>query len=181
MENKLDVELFEFGNESRLKVAAQVQNIENKIILRATISGDLSNIDFPIVSQTPRRMHGLWEIGVFEIFVSGKGSAYTEYNFGFNRHYEIFSFLDYRQHQTPPPSIDNPPKITVETKDGAFTLHVELSEDIVSDNLFSIAAAIKLKNGSVLYFANAHCGDKADFHLERARTLRMPRKILYKQ
>jgi hypothetical protein len=169
----LKIELFDFNNESHLKVNAKVQNIENKTVLLANISGNLSDIDFPKISHPPKREYGLWTTGCLEIFVSGKGASYTEYNFGFNQNYEMFTLTDYREYQDPP-KITITPKITIDIKDGLFTQRVELPKNIISDNPFSITAAIKLKNGSALYFANKHCGEKADFHLEGARVLRMP-------
>jgi len=166
------IELAEFENKSDLKVGVQIQNIADKTKFSAKILGDLSSIDFPKISSISERKNELWTIGCFEIFVSGKGNAYTEYNLGFDQNWEVFSFSNYRAEQSHP-QIKIPPKITCKTENRVFTQVVEFDENIINGNLFSITAVVKLSNGGFLYFANRHCGQQADFHIESARILKL--------
>lgn len=160
------VNLTDFGNKSPLKVAVEI----DKTGLVAKISGDISEIDFPTISNVPTRQNELWTIGCFEIFISQDGDSYNEYNFGFNQNWECFNFLSYRKNQSRP-HVAAPPKITCEITQNLFTQKVEFAENIISENLFSVTAAIKLKNGDFLYFANKHCGENADFHIAEARVV----------
>jgi hypothetical protein len=169
---ELSVDLLEFYKKAELKLTVKVQVVENRTLFTANISGDLETINFPEISQNPVREHGLWEIGCFELFVNGEGNSYTEYNFGFSRNYEIIDFTNYRLGQARP-EINNPPKIVCEFRGDEFVQVVEFSENIISDNLFSLTAVVKLKDGAFLYFANRHCGKEANFHLESARELRL--------
>jgi len=166
------IELAEFENKSDLKICVQIQKIADKTKFSAKISGDLSCVDFPKISDTSARKNELWTIGCFEIFVGGKDNAYTEYNLGFDQNWELFSFSDYRVGQSRS-QVEISPKIVCETENGVFTQTVEFCEDIINGNLFSITAVIKLSNGSFLYFANKHCGQKPDFHLKSARILKL--------
>jgi len=163
------IELTEFSGESALKITAEIQN---KTRLLAEISGDLSIIDFPEISPIPARKNGLWTIGCFEMFISKNGNSYTEYNFGFDENWECFEFSDYRTAKPQALEIVEP-KITCKTENDKFTQIVEFQKDIISKNFFSITAAIKLKNGDFLYFANKHCGQNPDFHLKSARSLKL--------
>lgn len=166
------IELTEFENESDLKIGVQIQNAAGKTKLSAKIFGDVSRVDFPKISNSAARKNELWNIGCFEIFVGGKDNAYTEYNLGFDQNWEVFSFSDYRSGQIRP-QIENPPKIICEIEDGIFTQVAEFYEDIIGGNLFSITAVVKLSDGNFLYFADKHCGQKPDFHLKTARTLKL--------
>ena len=163
-----NIELVEFENKSNLKVTVEIQSTVGKTLFSASISGDLSDIDFPEISQIPTRKNELWTTGCFEIFVSKTGNSYAEYNLGFDGNWECFNFSDYRANQSRP-QVGAPPKITCTITGDLFTQIVEFQEDIISQNSFSITAVIKLKSGDFLYFANKHCGEKPDFHLEAAR------------
>lgn len=162
------IELTEFFGNSKLKITVKIQN---KTKFFTQITGDLSIMNFPEISSIPTRKNELWTIGCFEFFISKKDNSYTEYNFGFCTNWECFEFDDYKQNQTRPQII--PPKITCKTEEDKFIQIIEFQEDIISENLFSITAAIKLKNGNFLYFANKHCGQKPDFHLKSARNLKL--------
>jgi len=168
----INIELTEFENKSDLKVGVQIRNIAGKTNFSAKISGDLSDVDFPKISDNSARKNELWTIGCFEIFVSAKDNAYTEYNLGFDQNWEVFAFSDYRAGQNRP-QIEIPPKITCGFENGTFTQTAEFCEDIIKGNLFSITAVIKLSDGSFLYFANKHCGQKPDFHINGARILKL--------
>ena len=159
------IELKDFGNKSDLKVVVEI----DKTVFIASISGNISNIDFPPIEKEPKRKNELWTIGCFEIFVSLAGNSYNEYNFGFDECWECFNFTDYRRDKTRQ-QFGAPPKITCSIAESSFTQHVEFNEDIICCNAFSITAVIKLKNGEFLYFAEKHCGDKPDFHLAELRT-----------
>ncbi|MCL1947456.1 MAG: hypothetical protein FWF51_09975 [Chitinivibrionia bacterium] len=165
-----NIELTEFENKSRLKASAKIENIANKTLFSASISGNLSEIDFPEISINSSRKNELWTIGCFEIFVSKTGNSYAEYNFGFDKNWECFNFSDYRENQSRP-QVNIPPKITCKITENLFTQTVEFEKDIILQNSFSITAVIKLKGGVFLYFANKHCGKKPDFHLKAARVL----------
>ena len=106
------------------------------------------------------------------MFVSGEDGSYTEYNLGFCQNYEVLEFSGYRESR-PRPEIVNPPKITAQIENGEFLLTAEFCEDIISNKLFSLTAVVKLNDGTFLHFANKHCGPKHDFHLERARELKL--------
>ncbi|MCL2844877.1 MAG: hypothetical protein FWE23_05440 [Chitinivibrionia bacterium] len=160
------IKLTDFENKSTLNVAVEID--KTKLITK--ISGDISQIDFPKISPTPTRKNELWTIGCFEIFVSQNGKSYNEYNFGFDENWECFNFSDYRENQSRP-QVAVPPKISCEITENLFVQKVEFGENIIGENLFSITAAIKLKSGEFLYFANKHCGEKADFHIAEARAL----------
>ncbi|MDR0304215.1 MAG: hypothetical protein LBH98_05525 [Chitinispirillales bacterium] len=166
------IELTEFENKSYLKIDAEIKNTANKTVFSAKISGDISGIDFPEISRFTKRKNELWTIGCFEIFVNKKNNSYTEYNLGFDQNFEIFNFSDYRSNQSLS-EIGAPPKIICETKNDSFAQFVEFPENIISENLFSITAVIKLSDGNFLYFANKHCGQEADFHLKNARILKL--------
>ena len=172
---ELNVKLVEFDDKTDLQVAVKVKRINNKIILEGSITGKretLENIDFPEIWAESGRQHYLWNLGAFEMFVSGRDGAYTEYNFGFNRNYEQINLTGYREGQTLP-EIKNPPIITAEFREGVFVQVVEFSEDVIGDNPFSLTATIKLRDGTELFFSNSHCGEAPNFHLECARVLRL--------
>jgi hypothetical protein len=168
----ISVELADFYGQSNLEINVQVRNISKRTMLSASITGNLSDIDFPQASQPSSRKNELWTVGCFEIFVSQEGNAYTEYNLGFDQNWEMFEFQNYRTGKICS-KVKNPPKITCKIRGDMFTQDVEFSKDIIGDRRFSLATAVKLSNGNFLYFADKHCGQKPDFHLESARTLRL--------
>lgn len=165
------IELTEFFGKSALKLNVQIQN-KKKFLLQ--ISGSSDEIDFPQISTISSRKNELWTSGCFEIFVSNNynDNSYTEYNFGFCTNWECFEFSDYRQNQVRP-QINFSPKIICETENGNFIQIVKLQKDIISGNNFSLTCAIKLKDGSFLYFANKHCAKNPDFHQKSARCLKL--------
>jgi hypothetical protein len=166
------LELKEFENKSDLKVDVEIRNITGKTELSAKICGDISDIDFPKISDVGMRKNGLWLIGCFEIFVSRGDDAYTEYNLGFDKNWEIFNFSHYRSGQKRP-QIKAAPNIICKLENDSFTQVVDFYEDIIAGNFFSITAVVKLFDGGYLYFANKHCGQKPDFHIKDARILKL--------
>lgn len=131
------------------------------------VAGDVQQLAIP-ESRPPARTDGLWRDTCFEIFLRpAHAAAYQEFNFSPSGEWAAYSFTAHR-HGMAPLNVITAPRVACRETAQQLEVVVEFESALLAqaDLRAAISAVIKLKNGSVSYWALAHAPGKPDFHAE---------------
>ena len=140
----------------------------NALAIRYTLLGRLREVVIPEPAAVPDRQDGLWKDTCFEFFLAVRGSPpYWEFNLSPAGHWNVYRFAGYREEMEEEPAF-TALAFTVQSQRGALSLALELDLDkiVPADQALEVAisAVLKHKDGSMTYWALAHCGPQPDFH-----------------
>ena len=83
---------------TRIAITGSIDRSKNGLALRFLLTGEISQIEIPALSDAPERKNGLWEQTCFELFLAPKGSRiYWECNLSPAGDWNVYHFSDYRQ------------------------------------------------------------------------------------
>lgn len=145
---------------------------------RYRVSGDLSGLQIP-ERRKPGRCDGLWRHTCFEMFFTGGGESYFEFNFSPSLQWAAYRFNAYRKAMTDL-QLTSPPRIQVATTPGSFTLEalIEMPESTPSQTgerfRMALAAIIEHRGGDVSHWALAHSAGAPDFHHPDGFVIELP-------
>jgi len=139
----------------------------NALRLRYAVSGDLRQLVVP-ESRRPARTDGLWRDTCFEIFLRpAQAVAYQEFNFAPSGAWAAYSFTSHRQGMKPL-ELAAPPRIVCRSTEQSLEVTVELQSPLLGGigMRAALSAVLKLRDGTVLYWALAHAAGQPDFHAD---------------
>ena len=146
-------------------LSVSVDRFENGLKLIYEVRADLTRLVIP-EDEPGMRRDGLWKHTCFELFLSGMGGAYVEYNFSPGGDWAAYQFSAYRAHGQ---DLTGPaPAIATSRDDGLLSVSVivsELPEGLASHppNL-GLTAVIENAQGDRSYWALDHRDETPDFH-----------------
>lgn len=155
-----------------LKITGNISHHSNHLDINYQLTGDLEQVVIPPPVDTPTRQHELWQNTCFEFFVGVKNSqSYWEFNLSPAGHWNIYHFDNYRQGMQEETAFTELP-FSIQNKSDNLVLSLKLNlAKIISDNQVidvAITTVIKQQNSHVTYWALAHPGAEADFHLRES-------------
>lgn len=162
----------ELGEAIDLTVGIDWSVDESTVIAQFTVTGAIDRLNIPSISNAPQRITGLWETTCFEFFIGSLGQKnYWEINLSPSGDWNIFRLDQYRENLREEPMIQTLPfdikrqgdRITIEA-----TLDIQklgLCRDAIELSATSVLEEI---TGDVSYWAVAHAGETADFHLRKS-------------
>lgn len=154
--------------------AAHIQSIEvalhhlaDRWVLAFTLSGDAPVIPSPAL---PERTDGLWQSTCFEMFVTGAGESYTEFNFSPSTQWAAYGFTGYRT------GMNNIPLVAplIEPIESGIQVAFDFLPDSQSLPRIGLSAVIEERDGTLSYWALAHPPGKPDFHHKDCFALQLP-------
>lgn len=153
---------------SDIKITGSISRSSNIIDVRFIMFGPLTETEIPGLSKDPQRRNALWEETCLEFFLGERGSdRYWEFNLSPAGHWNVYRFDAYREGMQEeeaftslPFSVSNGPDTLL------LDLELDLGNIITGDTGLDVAvsAVVKLKDGSVIYWALTHPGPVPDFH-----------------
>ncbi|MDB9373928.1 DOMON-like domain-containing protein [Nodularia sphaerocarpa] len=154
---------------SNLQITGSIARCANKLSLCYQLLGDLKQVVISPISDTPVRSHELWENTCFEFFLGIKDAAeYWEFNLSPAGHWNVYHFDGYRQGMQEETAFNILPFIVQKQSDIlTLVLDVDLGKivEIEAEVEVAITTVIKNKGSAITYWALAHPGVNADFHL----------------
>lgn len=151
-----------------VKIAGNIARYENQFTIQYALLGDLKEIAFSPVSDTPERKQELWQETCFEFFLGIQNSdSYWEFNLSPSGDWNVYRFDAYRQGMQEEATFTALPFSTQYLSDGlALVVNIDLDKIVPADRTLelAIAAVIKQQNGTMSHWALAHQGTEADFH-----------------
>ena len=143
------------------------------------LEGDLTSLDVPLsqVSKSRSQKDELWKATCFEIFLSRPGDlSYFEFNFSPTGDFAVYTFDDYRSDMQPLKQLVQP-KFKFERGSDFYRITGAIGDAHDDPRFKRLLAEPKLEasmtavikplpgQGETTFWALAHAGKKADFHL----------------
>jgi len=160
-----------------LEIKGTVARIDNHIAVQYVVRGDdVKNILFPAPSSIPTRKDDLWKATCFEFFLAIKNQPqYWEFNMSPSGNWNVYAMDAYRQVNMREEIVFTQlPFEFRKTNAGVFLdISVDLNPIIQPENILEIGITtiIQTADGTETYWALAHPGPHADFHLRDSFTL----------
>lgn len=151
-----------------LKITGKIARFSNSLSISYVLLGPLAELIIPVISDKPERKDTLWEETCFELFLGLRNSdQYWEFNLSPSGHWNVYRFRTYRQEMQEEPAFMNLP-FSIRNQSDSLLLDLNFSLGMIIPGEQKLAAAIsaviRLRNGSVSYWALTHPGPEADFH-----------------
>jgi hypothetical protein len=152
-----------------LELTATVSRQVNVLAIQYSLVGNLSELAIPAPALVPYRKHNLWEDTCFEFFLAVKHSPrYWEFNLSPSGHWNVYRFAAYRQDMQEEMTFTSLPLAVHRQSDSlSLNLEADLGQIAQADQAIELAISTVLqgRDGQPTYWALAHCGPQADFHL----------------
>lgn len=131
------------------------------------IRGDISRLVIPPPAAS-ERADDLWRTTCFELFVSGDGTSYREFNFSPSGQWAAYEFTGYREGRSDTPA-------SVETEIYQEISELQFSAKIIAEfpnpAFVGLTAVIEETDGIVRYWATSFAPGEPDFHAAATRSL----------
>ena len=150
-----------------LQITGNITRTTNILNLNYQLTGDLSQLEIPLIANEATRKHELWQTTCLEFFLGIKNSTqYWEFNLSPAKHWNIYRFTDYRQNMTEEIAFDSLPFI-IQQQPQSLNLSLQLNlNPIISPNqkLEVAISAVIQSDRTISYWALTHPSSIADFH-----------------
>lgn len=153
-----------------VEITGTVARINNRIALHYAIRGDVKNILFPVPASIPARKDDLWKATCFEFFIAIQDQPrYWEFNMSPSGNWNVYAMDAYRQVNMRAESAFTqlPFEFRKTTDNISLDISVDLNRILQPENILEIGITtiIQANDGNETYWALAHPGQLADFHL----------------
>jgi hypothetical protein len=175
-----DFRLIPFNSNTKpdINITGTIDRSDNDLFIRYEISGEIDRIMLPSESTSPVRTHDLWKSTCFEFFIAMKDQpGYWEFNLSPSCDWNVYAMDAYRQvNMREEAALAQLPFRFQKTNARLFLdIAVDLTPIIQTDQVLQIgiSAVVQTRDGQEIYWALAHPGTQADFHLRRGFILEM--------
>jgi hypothetical protein len=153
-----------------MEITGEIGRVENRLAIRYVVTGDVDSILFPFPSVAPARKHDLWQMTCFEFFLAVKDQTpYWEFNLSPSGDWNVYAMDAYRQIGFREETRIGRIQFKGQKEAGGFKLSANLDLTLLfqTDQVLEagVTAVIQTKNGAQSFWALAHPGAQADFHL----------------
>lgn len=148
-------------------VDAELRRVAGGAVAMFRAVGDISRLVIP-PPTSPKRTDGLWKATCFEIFVSGSGDQYSEFNLSPSAAWAAYQFEGYREGMR---DLAAAIAIDVSRDSKALTLVAEIESAFPWPSLAGLTAVIEEADGAIRYWSTAFAPGKPDFHSAAVRSL----------
>ena len=157
----------------KIDITGQIERMEKRLSIRYVVTGEIDSILLPTPADFPSRKHDLWRATCFEFFLAIQDQPqYWEFNMSPCGGWNVYAMDAYRQvNMREETAFTQLPFEFRKTKDEVFLdISVDLNPIIQPENMLEvgIATIIQTNDGHETYWALAHPGPHADFHLRES-------------
>ena len=161
-----------------INIAGEIIRAGNNFFLRYEVNGDIDRILLSARSSSPSRTDDLWKATCFEFFIAFPDEPeYWEFNMSPSGDWNVYKMDAYRRVDFREESAFN--KLPFVFRQSMDKLSLDISVDLSpilqpqQEVQVGITAIIQSLDGNESYWALAHPGGQADFHLREGFTLAM--------
>ena len=148
-------------------VDAELERLEGGAVAIFRLLGDVSRLVIP-TPAAPERADNLWRTTCFELFVTGEGSSYREYNFSPSGQWAAYRFDGYRTGMHPIPA---EMETELYQENNGLQFSVKIKTEFPNPVLVGLTAVIEETDGELRYWSNTFAPGKPDFHAAAVRSL----------
>ena len=148
-------------------VEGELQRVAGGAIATFRAIGDISGLVIPPPAPSVRTDE-LWRTTCFELFVSGEGSGYREYNLSPSTAWTAYEFDGYRQGMR-----DTKAQIEIEVSSDnkILSLVAKIVSELPFPSQIGLTAVMEEADGELRYWSTAFAPGKPDFHAAAVRSL----------
>lgn len=164
---------FSGANIPAVKTIGRIARLQNLLTVHYSLTGEIADILLPSSSLQPRRKDELWTATCFEFFLANKGQPqYWEFNLSPSGDWNIYHMDSYRRVGFREETLIEQMQVDVRKEasciamDAVVDIGPVLKETDPVD--VGITSVIQTRNGNETYWALAHPGPHADFHLRES-------------
>ena len=156
-----------------ISIAGELERIENQLSIHYTVQGDIENILLPESSASAARQDDLWKATCFEFFFAIPNSPeYWEANISPSNAWNFYHMDAYRRIGFREETRTQQLPFEFQKTDGKYLLDVSMNLGpilyVEQKIQVGITAIIQTTDGNEAYWALAHPGSQADFHLRES-------------
>jgi hypothetical protein len=148
-------------------VDAELERMATGAVAIFRLRGDISKLVVP-PPAAPERTDDLWRTTCFELFVTGKGNSYREYNFSPSGQWAAYEFDDYRSGMR---QIDARVETELYRENSELQFSAEIMNEFENPTMVGLTAVIQETDGAIRYWSTAFAPGKPDFHAAAVRSL----------
>jgi len=148
-------------------VDAELERMDDGALAIFRVRGDISKLVIP-PPVDPGRADNLWRTTCFELFVTGEGSAYREFNLSPSGQWAAYVFEDYRSGMD---NIDARIESELYNENNEFQFAAEIRTEFPNPAFVGLTAVIEETDGVLRYWSSAFAPGKPDFHAAAVRCL----------
>jgi hypothetical protein len=154
----------------KIQITGEIERTENRLFIRYAVTGEIDSILLPTPADFPSRKDDLWRATCFEFFVAVKDQPhYWEFNMSPSGNWNVYTMDAYRQvnMRTEVAFTRLPFEFKKDDNDITLDISVDLNPIIRPEAVLHIGVTtiIQTNDGNESYWALAHPGPLADFHL----------------
>jgi len=148
-------------------IDAELERMDDGAVAIFQARGDLTKLRIPL-PVAPTRADNLWRTTCFELFVSGEGQHYREFNFSPSGQWAAYDFDGYRS------GMSNS-NVSIESElhreNNILQFSAEIRPEFPDPVLVGLTAVIEEVGGIVSYWSTTFAPGKPDFHAAAVRSL----------
>jgi hypothetical protein len=169
---------FSAPNIPSISITGKISLHNNIITLHYLLMGKIEEIFVPMHSMNPSRKDELWKGTCFEFFLAIKGQPeYWEFNMSPSGDWNAYHMDAYRRVGFREETSIQQLQMEVQDEPGRFLLDVALDLNPILQQSplldVGITAVIQCTDGTETFWALAHLGPYADFHLRKSFTVEL--------
>ena len=131
------------------------------------VRGDIARLVIP-PPAAPERIDNLWRTTCFELFVSGEGESYREYNFSPSGQWAAYGFDGYRSGMS---NVSVAIEAELYQENNELQFSIEIKAEFPNPAQVGLTAVIEETDGVISYWSTAFAPGKPDFHAAAVRSL----------
>jgi len=165
-------------NIPQITIAGNISRRNNVVTVHYALTGSVEAVVFPLTLAHASRMDELWKFTCFEFFLAIKDqSDYWEFNMSPSGDWNVYHMDAYRRDgfREEISIVELPFTMQLETDCFSLDVAVDLNTIIEQGQTLDvgITAIIQTQDGNETYWALAHPGSHADFHLRESFILEL--------
>lgn len=148
-------------------IEAELERFTDGAVAIFRVRGDISKLVIP-PPAAPERADELWRTTCFELFVSGEGGSYREYNLSPSGQWAAYAFDNYRSGMR-----DASARVELENHliHNELQLRAKIRDEFANPAYVGLTAVIEEADGVIRYWSSAFAPGKPDFHAAAVRSL----------
>jgi len=157
-------------------ITGEIQRRDNQVSIHYEVSGDIGQIALPGLAAPPIRKYDLWKATCFEFFLALPGQPqYWEFNMSPSGDWNVYQMDAYRRVGFQEERLIKQLQVGFQNEAGKLTMKSDVDLKPLFQNGGAldagITSVIQANDGTETYWALAHPGRQADFHLRESFAL----------
>ena len=164
---------YQANDSPKIDITGQIERMENRLSIRYVVTGEIDFTLLPKLAEFPVRKDELWRTTCFEFFIAIKDQPqYWEFNMSPSGNWNVYAMDTYRQvnMREELAFMQLPFEFQKTNKEIFLDISLNLNPILQPEDILEIGITtiVQTTDGNETYWALAHPGQHADFHLRES-------------